>query len=92
MNVINGRKQPAAAGGAARPSGRSLRPHLHFNLCVCDPLFTCLSLPLLLSLLRPSARSSADETDQALISDETGDPSAQRREEGGRREEIWEQR
>lgn len=58
-----------------RPTGR--RPHLHFNLFVCDlcvyPSHSSPSNLLLFLLL--SAHLSADEEDQALISEKTGDLS-----------------
>lgn len=68
------------------PTGR--RPHLHFNLLVCDLcVYPSRSSPsnLLLFLLLLSAHLSADEEDQALISEKTGDLSPQLMdEEGGR--------
>lgn len=68
-----------------RPTGR--RPHLHFNLFVCElcvyPSHSSPSNLLLFLLL--SAHLSADEEDQALISEKTGDLSPQLMdEEGGR--------
>lgn len=64
MNALNAGKQRAQP--PCRPAGRL--HHLHFNVFVCDPC-----LPVLLLLLLLSAHLSADEEDQALISEKTRD-------------------
>lgn len=53
------------------------RPHFHFNLLVCDLyVYSSVSSPSNLHLL--SAHLPAEEEDRPLISEKTGDVSADR--------------